>query len=81
MPAMPSCCFTSIKLFILVRPSYPRLFWAGSDLSGYLVGFGLVFLYSTADDYLMDSYRHQAASALAAKIFLRSFASKHKSSC
>jgi hypothetical protein len=42
-------------------------------LGGFAVGFGFIFLYNSANNYLVDSYQHQAASALAAKTFLRSF--------
>ncbi|TKA64680.1 hypothetical protein B0A55_10630 [Friedmanniomyces simplex] len=40
---------------------------------GFPVAFGFIFLYNSANNYLVDSYQHQAASALAAKTFLRSF--------
>lgn len=42
-------------------------------MGGFPVGFGFIFLYNAANNYLVDSYQHQAASALAAKTFLRSF--------
>lgn len=42
-------------------------------MAGWPVGFGFIFLYNSANNYLVDSYQHQAASALAAKTFLRSF--------
>jgi hypothetical protein len=42
-------------------------------MGGFPVGFGFIFLYNSANNYLVDSYQHQAASALAAKTFLRSF--------
>jgi hypothetical protein len=42
-------------------------------MGGFSVGFGFIFLYNSANNYLVDSYQHQAASALAAKTFLRSF--------
>lgn len=41
-------------------------------MGGFLVGFGFIFLYNSANNYLVDTYQHQAASALAAKTFLRS---------
>ena len=41
-------------------------------MGGFPVGFGFIFLYNSANNYLVDSYQHQAASALAAKTFLRS---------
>ena len=42
-------------------------------MGGFPVGFGFIFLYNSANNYLVDSYQHQAASALAAKTFVRSF--------
>lgn len=53
--------------------SYPTIHWAGPCFAGWPVGFGFIFLYNSANNYLVDSYQHQAASALAAKTFLRSF--------
>lgn len=73
IPMMISCWFIPIGLFIFAWTSYPRLHWIGPALGGFPVGFGFIFLYNSANNYLVDSYQHQAASALAAKTFLRSF--------
>ncbi|KAH8590843.1 major facilitator superfamily domain-containing protein [Bisporella sp. PMI_857] len=73
IPMMVSCWFIPIGLFIFAWTSYPRLSWAGPAIAGFPVGFGFIFLYNSANNYLVDSYQHQAASALAAKTFLRSF--------
>lgn len=73
IPMMISCWFIPIGLFIFAWTSYPRLSWVGPALGGFPVGFGFIFLYNAANNYLVDSYQHQAASALAAKTFLRSF--------
>ncbi|TKA69081.1 hypothetical protein B0A49_06621 [Cryomyces minteri] len=73
VPMMLSCWFIPIGLFIFGWTSYPRLSWVGPALGGFPVGFGFIFLYNSANNYLVDSYQHQAASALAAKTFLRSF--------
>ncbi|EMC99186.1 hypothetical protein BAUCODRAFT_394455 [Baudoinia panamericana UAMH 10762] len=73
IPMMFSCWFIPIGLFIFAWTSYPRLNWVGPALGGFPVGFGFIFLYNSANNYLVDSYQHQAASALAAKTFLRSF--------
>ena len=98
IPMMLSCWFIPIGLFIFAWTSYPNLSWAGPALGGLPVGFGFIFLYNAANNYLgswaqifslkpsptitaanthfsrivVDSYQHQAASALAAKTFLRS---------
>ncbi|CAG8954335.1 hypothetical protein HYFRA_00005959 [Hymenoscyphus fraxineus] len=73
IPMMVSCWFIPIGLFIFAWTSYPHLSWAGPAIGGFPVGFGFIFLYNSANNYLVDSYQHQAASALAAKTFLRSF--------
>jgi Major Facilitator Superfamily len=73
IPMMISCWFIPIGLFIFAWTSYPHLSWVGPAIGGFPVGFGFIFLYNSANNYLVDSYQHQAASALAAKTFLRSF--------
>ena len=72
IPMMWSCWLVPIGLFIFGWTSYPRLSWWGPAMGGFPVGFGFIFLYNSANNYLVDTYQHQAASALAAKTFLRS---------
>ncbi|KAK4171374.1 major facilitator superfamily domain-containing protein [Triangularia setosa] len=73
IPMMLSCWFIPIGMFIFAWSSYPHLTWVGPCLAGLPVGFGFIFLYNAANNYLVDSYQHQAASALAAKTFIRSW--------
>ncbi|KAF3056461.1 hypothetical protein GL218_06636 [Daldinia childiae] len=73
IPMMCSCWFIPLGLFIFAWTSYPRLIWVGPALGGFPVGFGFIFLYNSANNYLVDAYQHQAASALAAKTCIRSF--------
>ncbi|KAI1645582.1 MFS general substrate transporter [Daldinia loculata] len=73
IPMMCSCWFIPMGLFIFAWTSYPRLIWVGPALGGFPVGFGFIFLYNSANNYLVDAYQHQAASALAAKTCIRSF--------
>jgi multidrug resistance protein len=73
IPMMLSCWCIPIGLFIFAWTSYPHLHWLGPAMGGFPVGFGFIFLYNSANNYLVDSYQHQAASALAAKTCLRSF--------
>ncbi|KAJ9151210.1 MFS general substrate transporter [Pleurostoma richardsiae] len=73
IPMMASCWFIPIGMVIFAWTSYPRLIWVGPALAGFPVGFGFIFLYNAANNYLVDSYQHQAASALAAKTCIRSF--------
>ncbi|KAJ5664901.1 uncharacterized protein N7477_007349 [Penicillium maclennaniae] len=72
IPMMFSCWLIPIGLFIFAWTSYPRVHWIGPAMGGWPVGFGFIFLYNSANNYLVDTYQHQAASALAAKTFLRS---------
>ncbi|KAI2464874.1 MFS general substrate transporter [Annulohypoxylon bovei var. microspora] len=73
IPMMCSCWFIPMGLFIFAWTSYPRLIWVGPALGGFPIGFGFIFLYNSANNYLVDAYQHQAASALAAKTCIRSF--------
>jgi len=73
IPMMCSCWLIPIGLFIFAWTSYPELSWWGPAIGGLPVGFGFIFLYNSANNYLVDSYQHQAASALAAKTCIRSF--------
>ncbi|KAK9480685.1 major facilitator superfamily domain-containing protein [Lipomyces japonicus] len=72
IPMMVACWLIPIGLFIFAWTSYPRLVWVGPCLAGLPCGLGFCLLYNSANNYLVDSYQHHAASALAAKTFLRS---------
>jgi multidrug resistance protein len=72
IPMMWSCWCIPIGLFIFSWTSYPKLSYWGPMMGGFPVGFGFIFLYNSVNNYLVDTYQHQAASALAAKTFLRS---------
>lgn len=73
IPMMMSCWCIPIGLIIFAWTSYPHLSWVGPALGGFPIGFGFIFLYNAANNYLVDTYQHQAASALAAKTCIRSF--------
>ncbi|MCH0629814.1 MFS transporter [Kocuria palustris] len=72
IPMMIACWAVPIGLFPFAWSSYPRLSWAGPCFSGLACGFGFTSLYNPANNYIVDSYQHYAASALAAKTFMRS---------
>ena len=72
IPMMFSCWAIPIRLFIFAWTSYPAFSYWGPMMGGFPVGFGFILLYNSANTYLVDTYQHQAASALAAKTFLRS---------
>ncbi|KAI6085964.1 MFS general substrate transporter [Hypoxylon rubiginosum] len=73
VPMMASCWFIPIGLFIFAWSSYPEISYWGPMMGGFAVGFGFIFLYNSANNYLVDTYQHAAASALAAKTCIRSF--------
>ncbi|KAI0401345.1 major facilitator superfamily domain-containing protein [Xylaria palmicola] len=72
IPMMLSCWFIPLGMIIFAWTSYPHLIWVGPTLAGWPVGFGFIFLYNSANNYLVDTYQDRAASALAAKTFIRS---------
>jgi multidrug resistance protein len=64
--------FIPIALFILGATSYKHIIWVGPASAGIAFGFGMVLCYYSVNNYIIDSYQKYAASALAAKVFLRS---------
>lgn len=72
IPMMFGCWFVPIGMFAFAWSSYPSVSWAGPAFSGLACGFGFNCLYNPANNYIVDSYQHYAASALAAKTFVRS---------
>jgi multidrug resistance protein len=64
--------FIAISLFILGATSYKHIIWVGPASSGIAFGFGMVLCYYAVNNYIIDSNHKYAASALAAKVFLRS---------
>ncbi|GAP90903.2 putative polyamine transporter 2 protein [Rosellinia necatrix] len=72
VPMMYACWFIPAGMIVFAWTSYARLVWVGPALAGFPVGFGFIFIYNSANNYLVDAYQHRAASALAAKTFLRS---------
>lgn len=64
--------FPCIALFILGATSYKHIIWVGPASSGLAFGFGMVLIYYSLNNYIIDTYAKYAASALATKVFLRS---------
>ncbi|KAJ8514115.1 hypothetical protein ONZ45_g8269 [Pleurotus djamor] len=52
--------------------AYPEISFIAPCIAGGLFGVAMILLYVSANSYIIDSYSHVAASALAAKTFLRS---------
>ncbi|ODQ83137.1 hypothetical protein BABINDRAFT_159588 [Babjeviella inositovora NRRL Y-12698] len=72
IPMMIGCWFVPVSLFCFAWTSYEWVHWAGPCISGLGAGIGFAVLYNPANNYIVDSYQHYAASALAAKTFVRS---------
>ncbi|VVT49015.1 uncharacterized protein SAPINGB_P002062 [Magnusiomyces paraingens] len=73
IPMMFGSWLMPIGLFIFAWTSYPSLIWVGPVLAGFPCGIGFLIIYNSANNYIVDSYQHFAASALAAKTSVRSF--------
>jgi multidrug resistance protein len=70
--ALVGAPFIPIAFFLLGATSYKHVIWVGPASSGIAFGFGMVLCYYAVNNYIIDSYQKYAASALAAKVFLRS---------
>jgi MFS family permease len=73
IPMMIGCWFVPMGLFIFAWTSYPTIHWIGPCIAGFPIGFGFIIIYNSANNYIVDSYQHLAASALAAKTCIRSY--------
>lgn len=56
IPMMFSCWFIPIGLFIFAWTSYPQIHWFGPAIGGWPVGFGFIFLYNSANNYLGELF-------------------------
>lgn len=70
--AMIGSPFPAIALWILGATSEKHVFWVGPASSGLAFGYGMVLIYYSLNNYIIDTYAKYAASALATKVFLRS---------
>lgn len=73
-PAMLGAAALPIGLFWFAWTNDPSVHWLVSVSAGTLFGFGMVLLYMSLTNYLVDAYLGYAASALAASTVLRSVA-------
>lgn len=78
IPMMAGCWLVPVGLFIFAWTSYPRLNWVGPAIAGIPCGLGFLLVYNSANNYIVDSYQHYAASALASKTLVRSI---HGATC
>lgn len=70
--AMLGSPFPCISLFILGATLYKHIIWVGPASSGIAFGYGMVLIYYSLNNYIIDTYAKYAALALATKVFLRS---------
>ena len=73
-PAMLGAAALPIGLFWFAWSNDPSVHWMVCVSAGTLFGFGMVLLYMSLTNYLVDAYLAYSASALAASTVLRSVA-------
>lgn len=69
---MIGALFPAIALFILGATSYKHIIWVGPASAGIAFGYGMVLLYYSLNNYILDIYFKVAASALSVKLNIRS---------
>jgi hypothetical protein len=69
---MVAAPFVPISLFIFAWTSFPWVHWIGPTISGIPFGFGMVIVYYSANNYIIDCFPRYVTSALAAKTLIRS---------
>ncbi|KAH3900907.1 probable Polyamine transporter 3 [Saccharomycodes ludwigii] len=70
--AMIGAPFAAIALWMLGATAEKHVIWVGQASSGLPFGFGMVLIYYSLNNYIIDCYAVYASSALATKVFLRS---------
>ncbi|EDR06334.1 polyamine transporter [Laccaria bicolor S238N-H82] len=72
-PMMAGAFIMPTALFIFAfTGAYRHVHWMGPIVSGVVFGFAMILLYVSANSYIIDSYSNCAATAMAAKTFMRS---------
>jgi MFS transporter, DHA1 family, multidrug resistance protein len=71
-PMMFGSVLFATGLFITGWTAHPKTFWFVPVFGLYLVGLGFFTIFQAALNYLVDTFRLYAASAVAANTFLRS---------
>ncbi|KAI1104933.1 MFS general substrate transporter [Jackrogersella minutella] len=72
LPTMIGSIFIPIGLFWFAWTNYPEIHWMASITAGVPFGFGMVLVFLSVMNYLVDAYTIFAASVLAANSVLRS---------
>ncbi|KAG6809193.1 hypothetical protein H0H92_001192 [Tricholoma furcatifolium] len=72
-PMMLGAIVLPFALFIFAfTGAYAHVHWIAPCISGSLFGFAMIFIYVSANSYIVDSFSNYAASAIAAKTLMRS---------
>ncbi|KAI4255506.1 MAG: hypothetical protein LQ352_002536 [Teloschistes flavicans] len=71
-PCMVGSVCLPVGLFVFAWTNYPRIHWIVSIMFTAPFGFGMVLLFLSVMNYLIDAYTVYAASVLAANTLLRS---------
>lgn len=69
--AMIGSPFPCVALFILGATSYKHIIWVGPASSGIAFGYGMVLIYYSLNNYIIDTYAKVVASALGTKVITR----------
>lgn len=71
-PMLVGAIIMPCSLFVFAFTSYKGIHWIGPAVAGVMFGFSMLVIYISANSYIVDSYSDYAASAVAAKTFMRS---------
>jgi len=71
IPAMLGSILVPIGMFWFAFTGYASIPWIVPILAGIPFGWGVVLVFSSVFNYLVDAYREWSASAMAANTFLR----------
>jgi hypothetical protein len=71
VPAMLGAILVPIGMFWFAFTGYSSIHWIVPILAGIPFGWGVVLVFSSVFNYLVDAYREWSASAMAANTFLR----------
>lgn len=72
---MLGCIIMPLSLMVFAWTTFengPDIIWVGPAAAGVMFGFSMLVIYISANSYIVDSYSDYAASAVAAKTFMRS---------
>lgn len=71
IPAMLGAVLIPVGMFWFAFTGYRSIHWIVPILAGIPFGWGVVLVFSSVFNYLVDAYREWSASAMAANTFLR----------